>query len=267
MPIIVNGVELCDAEVEQELPLHQDSDNPLRQAVLACILRRVMLYEAGRLGLDTTDEEQAIAGLLKREAGSPAPDEAACRRLYAANPLRFTVGACVEADHILFQVTPRVPLEALRLQAEAVLAEALARPRAFAELARRYSNCPSAAVGGSLGQLGRGDTVPEFERALFAMEEGKVHPALVHSRHGLHIVRVQRSVPGQRLPYGAVAADIALVLGAMGRDTAWRHYAKVLVSRASIEGIDLGDIVGPDRLMGAIPTVRPRAHALHGGCA
>ena len=60
MPITVNGVELLDSEVEQELPRHQDSDNPLHQAVLARILRRVLLDEAQRLQIDTDDEEQAI---------------------------------------------------------------------------------------------------------------------------------------------------------------------------------------------------------------
>ena len=65
MPITVNGVELCDAEVEQELPKHQDADNPLHQAVIARILRRVMLDEAARLGIDTADEEQAVSDLLE----------------------------------------------------------------------------------------------------------------------------------------------------------------------------------------------------------
>ncbi|PAT42012.1 peptidylprolyl isomerase [Vandammella animalimorsus] len=249
MPITVNGVELLDAEVEQELPRHQDSDNPLHQAVLARILRRVLLDEAQRLQIDTDDEEQAIGELLERQAPSPAPSEADCRRFYERHPERFTVGACVEAEHILFQVTPKVPLQALTLQAEDVLERARAEPERFAELARRYSNCPSAAVGGSLGQLGRGDTVPEFEKVLFAIPAGTVHPRLVHSRHGLHIVRVARSVPGRLRPYEDVAGDIAQVLTAMGRDTAWRQYTKVLVARAQIEGIDLGEQLGEDRIM------------------
>lgn len=250
MPITVNGVELCDDEIEQELPMHQDGDQPLHRAVVTRILRRVLLDEAQRLGMDVSDEELAISRLLQEHAGSPEPDDAACRRFYDANPLRFTVGACVEADHILFQVTPSVNLEALRLQAEDVLARALQEPERFAEFARAYSNCPSAAVGGSLGQLSRGETVPEFERVVFSVSAGTVHPKLVHSRHGLHIVRVARSEPGRLQPYEAVAGDIAQVLGAMARDHAWRQYAKVLVARAQIDGVDLGDDAEADRLMG-----------------
>ena len=82
------------------------------------------------------------------------------------------VGELIEADHILFQVTPGVNLDMLRAHAKVVLDELMADPSRFAEVAREQSNCPSAAVGGSLGQLGRGDTVPEFERAVFALPAG-----------------------------------------------------------------------------------------------
>ncbi|THT98428.1 peptidylprolyl isomerase [Lampropedia puyangensis] len=251
MPIVVNGTELNDAEVEEELALHQDSDNPLHAAVTARILRIVMLDEAKRLGLPADDEEQAIGALLESQAASNAPDEAACQRFYQANLLRFTVGACVEADHILFQVTPQVDLEALRSKAEAVLQEALAAPERFGELAQTYSNCPSAKVGGSLGQLSRGDSVPEFERVLFQVTAGTVHPNLIHSRHGMHIVRVTHAEAGRQLPFEMARAEIEQVLTAMARDTAWRQYLKVLVSRAQIEGIDLAGMAEGENIMGA----------------
>ncbi len=250
MPITVNGVELCDDEVERELACHQGSGDPLQAAVTTRILRRVLLDEARRLGVDTRDEEQAVSRLLNEHAASPEPDDAACRRFYDANPARFTAGACVEASHILFQVTSGVNLPALRLRAEDILEQALRAPGRFAELARRYSNCPSAAMGGDLGQISRGATVPEFERAVFSAVAGAVHPKLVHSRHGLHILRVTRSVAGRPRPYETVAEDIAGVLKAMGRDTAWRQYIKVLVARARIEGIDFSGGIDSEHLMG-----------------
>jgi len=254
MPIIVNGVELCDEEVERELAWHQDGDDPLRAAVTARILRRVFLDEARRLGMDIHDEERAVSRLLEEHASSPEPDQAACRRFYDANPMRFMVGACVEADHILFQITPKVNLPALHLKAQEILEQLLQEPERFAEYARLYSNCPSAAMGGNLGQITRGAMVPEFERVVFSSEAGTVHPRLVETRYGLHIVRVTRSVPGQPRPYQAVADEIACVLTAMGRDTAWRQYAKVLVARARIEGIDFSDEIVSERLMdGGVP--------------
>jgi peptidyl-prolyl cis-trans isomerase C len=249
MPVIVNGVELNDADLERELPRHADAGNPMRSAITALVLRRVLLDEAGRQGLDAEDEEVAIGALLASEARAPQADEPACRRFYQTHPERFMVGELIEADHILFQVTPGVNLDMLRAHAKVVLDELMADPSRFAEVAREQSNCPSAAVGGSLGQLGRGDTVPEFERAVFALPAGGLLPQLLETRHGLHIVRVTRRIEGRMLAYEQVAQQIAHALSSVSRDTAWRQYLKLLVGRASVEGIDLDD-GEPERVFG-----------------
>ncbi|KMJ91413.1 peptidylprolyl isomerase [Achromobacter xylosoxidans] len=254
MPVTINGVELTDADMEQELPLHADAPNPMRAATTALVLRRVLLDEAARLGLgsesEPLSEDDAIGALLARQAQAPEADEAACRRYYQANPQRFIVGELIEADHILFQVTPGVNLDMLRAHASAVLADLLADPSGFAEVARRQSNCPSAAVGGNLGQLGRGDTVPEFEKAVFALPAGGLLPQVLETRHGLHIVRVTRRIEGRLLPFEQVRESIASALAAASRDTAWRQYARLLVERADVRGIDLG-AAEDDRVFGS----------------
>ncbi|WP_116522598.1 peptidylprolyl isomerase [Achromobacter insuavis] len=250
MPVTINGVELTDADMEQELPLHADAPNPMRAATTALVLRRVLLDEAARQGLDPASEDDAIGALLARHAPAPEADEAACRRYYQANPQRFIVGELIEADHILFQVTPGVNLDMLRAHASAVLADLLADPSTFAEVARRQSNCPSAAVGGNLGQLGRGDTVPEFEKAVFALPAGGLLPQVLETRHGLHVVRVTRRIEGRLLPFEQVHESIASALTAASRDTAWRQYARLLVERADVRGIDLGG-AEDDRVFGS----------------
>ncbi|WP_144657520.1 peptidylprolyl isomerase [Achromobacter dolens] len=250
MPVTINGVELTDADMEQELPLHADAPNPMRAAATALVLRRVLRDEAARQGLDLASEDDAIGVLLERHAPAPEADEAACRRYYQANPQRFIVGELIEADHILFQVTPGVNLDLLRAHASAVLADLLADPSGFAEVARRQSNCPSATVGGNLGQLGRGDTVPEFEKAVFSLPAGGLLPQVLETRHGLHIVRVTRRIEGRLLPFEQVRESIASALAAASRDTAWRQYARLLVDRADVRGIDLG-AAEDDRVFGS----------------
>lgn len=250
MPVTINGVELTDADMEQELPLHADAPNPMRAATTALVLRRVLRDEATRQGLDLASEDDAIGVLLERHAPAPEADEAACRRYYQANPQRFIVGELIEADHILFQVTPGVNLDMLRAHAGAVLADLLADPSGFAEVARRQSNCPSATVGGNLGQLGRGDTVPEFEKAVFALPAGGLLPQVLETRHGLHIVRVTRRIEGRLLPFEQVRESIASALAAASRDTAWRQYARLLVDRADVRGINLG-AAEDDRVFGS----------------
>lgn len=59
----------------------------------------------------------------------------------------------------------------------------------FAALAKEHSKCPSGAQGGELGQFGRGQMVPEFDKVVF---EGEVGKALgpVQTQFGYHVVEV-----------------------------------------------------------------------------
>jgi len=241
MPVVVNGVELADADIEREMDQHRDAPNPARMATVSAILRRLMRTEAERLGLargDQGDDALALA-LLEHEVPVPDPDEASCRRHYDNRPDRFREGEWVEVEHILFQVTPRVPLDPLREVAQQTLALIKGDPSTFAEHARALSNCPSGAGGGRLGRVFRGETAAEFERAVFAAQAQGVLPQLVETRFGLHIVRVLDRCDGTRLPFEVVRADIAHALVAAARDRAWKQYTSLLIGQASITGIDL----------------------------
>jgi peptidyl-prolyl cis-trans isomerase C len=95
----------------------------------------------------------------------------------------------VHARHILFQVTPSVNVPEVRARAEQTLAEVLAAPEVFETRAAQLSNCPSGQTGGNLGQIGRGDTAPEFERAVFRLGPTGILPELVKSRYGFTSLR------------------------------------------------------------------------------
>ena len=58
MGISVNGVDIDDTEVEQELAHHQGAGNPLKQAVHELVLRRLLLDEAQRLGLEAVSDDE-----------------------------------------------------------------------------------------------------------------------------------------------------------------------------------------------------------------
>jgi peptidyl-prolyl cis-trans isomerase SurA len=59
----------------------------------------------------------------------------------------------------------------------------------FSDLARQHSDDASAAKGGDLGWLSPGDTVPDFERAMNALQPGEVSDP-VRSPFGLHLIKV-----------------------------------------------------------------------------
>lgn len=205
-------------------------------------VRELLRQRALALGLvepDAAEDEIAagIEALLDREVALPSPTEAECRRYYDAHPERFTSGDLVFARHILFQVTPGSRLGPIREQAEATLAQLVAAPDEFEACALTLSNCPSGRQGGNLGQIARGDMVPEFEQALFADGWTGILPRLVKTRHGFHIVAVDRRIEGQRLPFDAVMQQIAAQLTARVQEKALRQYVSLLAGQADVRGV------------------------------
>ncbi len=245
MGIAVNGVDVTDDEIAAEVVHHEQAGNPLKQAVHEVVLRRVLLDEATRLGVQGEDNDARIEALFEREVRVPDVDDAACRRYYEANAAAFTRGERVEARHILFQVMPAAPLALLRETATLILEELRHRPERFAELAQRYSNCPSGAMGGSLGQLGRGDCVPEFDALLFRLQPGELAGRLLETRFGLHIVQVERKLAGTLLPFDAVRAHVADTLRRQSWQRALHQYLRLLVGGARIEGVELEGSASP----------------------
>lgn len=64
----------------------------------------------------------------------------------------------------------------------------------FAALAKKHSSCPSGRSGGALGEFGRGDMVPEFDRVVFGdLPVGEVSEPL-KTQFGYHLVKVDRRI-------------------------------------------------------------------------
>lgn len=192
-------------------------------------IRRRLVERARALGLAADSEEQLLDALLEREVDVAAPTDDECRRHYDEHPRQFRSGDLVEADHILFAVTANVPLAPLRERAQQVLDAVLAEPARFGALAAEYSNCPSAQVGGNLGQLARGDVVPEFWQAVDAFAGAGIVPSLIETRYGLHVLRINRRIEGRALPYETVRETIAARLTERNLQQALREYAHSLL--------------------------------------
>jgi peptidyl-prolyl cis-trans isomerase C len=141
----------------------------------------------------------------------------------------------------LFAAHPRdrAARTAARTEAEAVTAVLRDSPERFAELARAHSACPSKTVGGNLGQICRGDTAPEFDAALRGMVPGAITAEPVASRFGHHIIRLDRRIEGQQLPFDQVQERIAAYLVDRARHMAIAQYVARLTARAEITGVDL----------------------------
>ncbi len=250
--ISVNGVAIPRAAIAQETQ-HHPASRPLdamKAASAALVVRELLLQEARRLAIPVepasdgegrreTEEEALVRGLVEREVRTPVADEAACRRFHAQNLRRFRTPDLYEARHILL---PANQADGPAL-AEVILARLANDASAFAGLALAHSACPSGKVGGSLGQIGPGQTVPEFEEALARMQVGTIEA--VKTRYGMHVVALDRRIEGRDLPFELVRGRIADWMGEKVRRAAIRQYVSILAGRADIQGIDLDASTSP----------------------
>ncbi|WP_043337499.1 peptidylprolyl isomerase [Belnapia moabensis] len=167
-----------------------------RQLIDRAVTERVLTNAARSAGLDKdaevqrrirrAEEQELQQAYLSREV-TPAVTDAAIRARYDQEASRRQGEEEVHARHILVQT---------EAEAKAVLAE-LAGGADFADVAKRRSRDPGAQSGGDLGFFKRGDMVPEFAEAAFALQTGQVTQTPVRTSFGWHVIKVEerRSAP------------------------------------------------------------------------
>jgi len=244
----VNGVAIASQAIVQELQYHpaESRDEAVYLATQALVLRELLQQRIGELGLvvraasGESEEEAATRTLIEQEVPLPLADEAACRQYYNGNQQRFFSAPLLAARHILL-ACPADDAEARSLareQALALIRELQRAPQRFAELALQHSACPSKGQGGALGQISKGQTVPEFERQLFRLPVGLCQQPL-ESRYGYHLVAVDQRIEGEPLPYEVVAGSIRAELNQRVWQIGVSQYLQNLVAAADIDGIRL----------------------------
>ena len=130
-----------------------------------------------------------------QSAGKVNITEEEAKKFFDENPTQFETKEQVRASHILIKpktdeagADPNQEKAKAKAKAEDLLKQ-IKEGADFAALAKANSDCPSAAKGGDLSFFGKGQMVPPFEKAAFAMETGKVSE-LVETRFGYHIIKV-----------------------------------------------------------------------------
>lgn len=254
--ITVNGETITSAVIAAEAQNHNaPTDKPgwaWKAAARAMVIRALLLQEAGRLGLKAdpqmldsdkqeTEDESLIRAVLEQEMDIPAVSADECQNIYNTRKDVFRSPNLFQPAHILFAVKPddKEGREVAKKNASEFIKTIQKNPKSFADIAKTNSDCPSKDAGGTLGQVGTGDTVPEFETVLDALAAGELHPEPVETRFGIHIVRMDKKAMGQQLPFDAVKHQIMEKLEQVAWAKAAQSYTQDLVNKSDVEGIDL----------------------------
>jgi peptidyl-prolyl cis-trans isomerase C len=117
-------------------------------------------------------------GVKNIMAGVDVTDEE-IKNYYEANSQMFKNEETVSAKHILVDELDKIK----EIKTE------ITSGMSFEEAAQKYSKCPSASQGGSLGSFTRGRMVPEFEETAFKLEVGDISEP-VKTQFGYHLIQL-----------------------------------------------------------------------------
>jgi len=253
LPVItVNGVAIPEKDLANELQYHPNKNFNVvvQQASQALVIRQLLIDEAKKQGYlsasaDTASDEEAMQKLVEANISYDAPTDEICQRYFDNNKDKFMTMPLMEVDHILLGAAKDdiEGRDAASNNAKVIISQLQqeiknGEPSSFAALAKEYSACPSKESGGNLGQLSKGQTVPEFERQLMPLSEGLSDKA-IESRYGFHVVNINRKIDGKQLDYDMVSDKVRGYLINSASHLAIQAYIQGLVEQAEIIGVPI----------------------------
>ena len=177
-----SGQDLSDQEAyEQDLKQNNITEDQLRENIR---------------------ENLPVQKVQERVAGDAEPSDKEIQNYYEKNKeAQFTTPEQRCVRHILFNKDQKEKAEEVKKELE--------DGGDFAKLAKENSQDPgSAAKGGDLGCLGKGETVPEFEQAAFGAEQGEI-VGPIKTEFGYHILKVTDVKPEQTRSLQEVESQIS----------------------------------------------------------
>ena len=202
------GITVTEAEVNGEIESLKDQvaqqaqaqgQDVSREEAFDQALQQVNLTEQQLR--QQVREQLPIQKVQKRVAGGVGPSQDEVEQFYQQNKVaQFTTPATRCTRHILFNKDQKEKAEEVKKQ--------LQDGGDFAALAKQYSQDPgSAEQGGDLGCIGKGETVPNFEEAVFNAKQGEI-VGPVETEFGYHLLEVTDIREESIQPLSEVEAQI-----------------------------------------------------------
>ena len=169
--------------------------------------------------------------LVEQACSSVAePTEDEVTAFYEAHKEQYVEPEQVLCQHILVKGSDDKALDKIKEIRERIVSG----KSDFAAEAKKHSDCPSGAEGGSLGWFGRGMMVPEFDKVAFEMKKGEVS-GVVSTQFGYHIIYKADQKGGGKLTLVDVHDQIKDLLRHEARGRAMDAFVQELRDAAKIE--------------------------------
>jgi len=177
----------------------------------------------------------SIQALLPKDGSAPSMDDA--KAFYDSNPELWKSPEQVRARHVLVRTEPNASIEqsgASKKAADAARAR-VAKGEDFGKVASEVSEDPgSKTQGGELPPFGRGQMVPEFEKAAFDTAPGKMSPVF-KTDYGYHFLQVLEKKAARTVPFEEVAPRIVQAVGQQKEAESARKLVAELKEKAKVE--------------------------------
>jgi len=167
---------------------------------------------------------------MKKQLDSIIISDSEAKEFYEKNKDKFMQKETVHARHILVpdEKTAKEIIDQLKgLKGNELKVK-------FIELAKAKSTGPSAPKGGDLGNFAKGQMVPEFSKAVWALEKGQITLKPVKTQFGYHIILLEDKIDAQTVPYDKVKDQIIVSLKQQEFAKKVAAMAKELKSKAKI---------------------------------
>ena len=216
-------------------------DNPQgRKAVLdELVSMHLFALKGAEEKLDQTPEFKAALETFRNQSLARAAIDASlkdvtasdedAKKFYDEHPDQFTQPERVHVRHILISDDVTSADAIAKVQAD------LRAGASFDEVAKSRSLCPSAAQGGDLGEVSKGQMVPEFEAAAFALKNPGDLSDPVKTRFGWHIIRLEGRTPSSLEPFDNVKPQLLQYLTNEKKNEAFKNAVEGLKKTYKVE--------------------------------
>ena len=163
-------------------------------------------------------------------------DEKEAKEFYDKNKKMFKVTGQIKASHILIKYKKSDGEQKKKEALEKIhkIQKELDKGKDFGELAKKYSEGPSSKKEGDLGYFGKGQMVPAFEKAAFALKKGEVSD-VVESPFGFHLIKLTDRKPETTLKFSDIKQQLIQRLKSIKAEVAVKKYYENLLKKYSVK--------------------------------